>query len=209
MRLILDVGSGNSLPDCDTVVRLVDAIKRVDTGKHEIILKSQLFENAPPNTPIRNVVFEYLYYYGSKLGYQVTASVFDKNSLAYLLQFHPLPFVKIACRPDLYWLAGEIKRDMPIYISCSDRLPKDYSNTVKLLCVSKYPAEEKEYSHKIFIHTEAQGISDHTVGWGMYKSWNKLWAMKYWEKHIVLNRDRDNPDSGAFAILPDDLKEIM
>ena len=212
MTLILDVGSGNSLPDMDTVHELLAAIKEVDSGKHTIILKAQIFEDVPPNKPILKCVFSQLHKYGNENRYKVTASVFDIPSLKYLLDYD-IPFVKIACRTDLYWLIGEVPRKIPVYVSIADERGygaiQGYSNTTWLFCVPKYPALLFDYEA---VPSWAPGfplshawISDHTEGWALYHKYHP----EVLEKHIVLERSPDNPDSGPFAITPSDLKEIM
>jgi sialic acid synthase SpsE len=199
MRLVLDVGSGKSLPDRRTIARLVDAIKAVDTRKHEIVLKAQLFKSAPPNIPLPHANFEYLYEYAKGRGYKVTSSIFDLESLDYLQAFD-VPFIKIADRPELDWLADEIRRKFTIYKSTHDMIPK-WCNTVWLYCVPKYPAPIEDYE----LFGTVGRLSDHTIGWELYNKYKP----EILEKHIVLERSPDNPDAGLFAIVPADLKEIM
>lgn len=207
MKLVLDVGSGASLPDADTACRFVDAIKAVDSGAHEIVLKAQLFKAAPPNTPLAWPTFRTLYDYGKERGYQVTASVFDAESLMYLLTFD-VPFVKIACRPSLYWLAGEVPRKVPVWVSV-ERDPRDREeNGEWLACVPKYPATDLDY--RLEFPEDAQCVSDHTVGWDMLNDWCtvKMMGPRIWEKHFILPTTK-GPDVGPWAVTPEQLKEIM
>jgi len=215
MQLILDIGSGRSLPDADTAIKLINEVIKRDTGKHEIIFKTQLFESAPPNKPLSHEVFAEVWNYAKVKGYHATSSVFDQESLAYLLEWDasswPLPFIKIACRPDLYWLIGEIPRRIPVY--CSGRydmsLPKyllaaqgycDEQWDVWLTCVPEYPAQELDYKKGCHLW-----ISDHTVGWDLYKKYEP----DILEKHVCLAHNDTNPDAGAFAVTVDELSEIL
>ena len=100
MKLILDCGSGNTCRNDKAIVReMIDAITAVNTGKHEITLKWQLFESAPPNVPLDRDIFDYAYDYAYGQ-YKTTASVFDGSSLEFLREYDT-PFIKIANRPDL------------------------------------------------------------------------------------------------------------
>ena len=211
MKWIFDVGSGASLPDFEAVIAIVDALEPILEHKKtnpdlEIIIKTQLFKDIPPNKPLDRDVFLYLKNYGESKGFQVTASVFDLDSLSFLLVHDPC-FVKIACRPDLYWLAGEVPRKIPIVVSYDvrdelvnwDRLPPKYN--YPLACVPTYPAKIEDYKFPGRLY-----ISDHTVGLELFKQE----APVVWEKHFVLKKnDPTNPDSmGGFALDPEELKQI-
>ena len=203
MKLILDMGSGNSCRNDTAIVKdMIDAVKEVDTGKHDIIFKWQLFIDEPPNLSLSRNVFDYAYDYAYGK-YKTTASVFDKESLLFL-RCYDTPFIKIACRPDLYHLA-ESKIDDEVYLSVSSEggTMRDYITL--LACVSKYPAKVAEYE-KAFPRSMLQyAISDHTVGWDLYNKYQP----EILEKHFVLKHDKKNPDAGAFAVTADELKEIM
>jgi sialic acid synthase SpsE len=213
---------------------MYDELKAVDTGKHEVIVKWQLFEKAGDNKPLLPECFEYAYEYGTKLGYKVTASVFDLNSLAFLLEFD-VPFVKIANRRDLDWLSvdaarrgvcvcvsygtpGELK-DMPIgtsyYTAQNSTLldrgifPRFHAfDEMKLLCVSKYPASTEDYEEtfdNLKQYIESgYGISDHTIDWKLY---NKYQPDVY-EVHFKLS-DSTGLDAGPFARTPGQLAEVL
>jgi sialic acid synthase SpsE len=202
LEIILDVGSGNSIRNNIDVRLIVDAIKEIDTGKHDIVIKAQLFENQPPNTPLPRFIFEDLYQYSKRKGYKCTASVFDMESLKYLLQFD-VPFIKIACRPELYWLIGEVPRKIPVYVSSTNVCPEMHNDfgTTFLLCVPKYPALIDDYGHKPWI----VGISDHTIGLDLLKEYPPV----IWEKHFVLEHNDTNPDAGMFAVTPEELRSIL
>jgi len=197
MQLILDIGSGKSLPDFRTGRRLIDEVAKRDSKKYQIVFKTQLFQSAPPNTPLAWDVFDRLFDYAKQGGYDLTSSVFDIGSLNFLLSYHPV-FVKIACRPDLYYLIGEVQRKVPVYVSTSESSWFPAPVTC-MICVPKYPADIKDYPFGYEVY------SDHTVGWELFRTYNP----RILEKHIVLERDPDNPDSGPFAILPEDLEGII
>lgn len=209
MNIVLDIGSGATLKnDTGVIKEMVDAIKDQDTGKHSIYIKTQLFEHLPPNQPLYYDMFEYLYYYGTGKGYPVTASVFDRHCLYDLLKHDP-PFVKIACNLKYYYLVGEVPRKTWINVSVPfedvDGLWKDWHMRV-FCCVPKYPATIKEYE-KRFNTTMGLDwhVSDHTVGLDLFHKYRPIW----WEKHVCLKREKENPDSGEFALLVKELGEIL
>lgn len=203
MELILDLGSGCSIPDFATGKRIIDSVAAVDTKKHDIIFKAQLFKDIPPNKPLDRMIFSRLKDYAEEAGYNMTASVFDKPSLDFLLVLHPV-FVKIAAPPEYRWLIGKVPRDIPVYAS-------NYSNglnTYSFACISKYPAAVEDYLAIPWIN-HYDGISDHTVGWEL---WDLLSPqMGKWEKHYTLEHlpHEVNPDAGPFAVTAEELKEIL
>jgi transcriptional regulator with XRE-family HTH domain len=156
-KIVLDIGSGASLPDVSTAKSVVETIARANTGKHQVVLKPQLFQNIPPNKPLRPRLAEEIatLCLGNSLGYAV--SVFDRVSLDWALEMHdvsPLDHIKIACRPDLYWLAGEIPRKIPVHMSFDCRtqtsLDLPWKVDVALGCVPEYPASLYDYSSTLF-----------------------------------------------------------
>ena len=155
---ILDMGSGNtSKNDINIIKKMIDSVAEVDPER-KFIIKWQLFEDAPPNVLLFLECFEYAYHYAKQLRYKTTASVFDIESLNFLLQFD-VPFIKLANRPDLYWLIGEVPRRISVIASFSFNNTKDllafrkynfnfhHPNNIDkcLFCVSKYPATMKDY----------------------------------------------------------------
>lgn len=200
-KIILDLGSANTCKnDHGIIEEMIYAIKSIDSGKHEVILKWQLFQSAPPNVPLSHEAFEYAYRVGRSLGYKTTSSVFDKESLDFLLKFD-IPFVKIACRPELYKLAPDI--GVPVYGSYYDFEPGVYVATC-LACVPKYPALMTDYESR-FCPEQLKRVSDHTVGWRLFNKYRP----EIIEKHFVLERDEFNPDSGPFAVTPTGLEGIL
>jgi sialic acid synthase SpsE len=213
-QIILDFGSGNSCRnDTKYIKRMYDELKAVDTGKHSIVCKWQLFEKAGENKPLLPECFECAYEYGTKLGYKVTSSVFDKNSLDFLLRFD-IPFVKIANNRNLDWLIEEVPRRIPVYVSVGpgqiDNERDDglavisYMNADKILCcVSKYPAYDSNY--RLFAGIRLRrGISDHTIDFNL---WNQF-RPEIVEWHYKLS-DSTGLDAGPFARTPEALVEVL
>ena len=203
-QIILDFGSGNTCKnDKEYISKMYDELKKVDTGKHEIIVKWQLFEVAGENIPLTKKSFDYAYEYGNELGYKVTASIFDKESLDFLLK-HEIPFVKIANNRMLDFLVRYIPKNIQLYISKSDKLfwQKERENKEEFWCVSKYPADIKDYL--LLPLEENCNISDHTIDLTLFKKFNP----KIIEWHYKLD-DSAGLDAGEFARTPEQLKEIL
>lgn len=200
MELILDIGSGMSIPDLYTGKKIIDSVAARDKHKHKIIFKTQLFKDIPPNKPLSFEMFHFLFDYASESGYKLTASVFDEESLAFLLTF-PIPFVKIAAPPQYRYLVGKVPREITVYAS-------NYSgrdgNLRSLACIPKYPATLEEYMQIPWI-AYYDGVSDHTVGWELMA----LLQPDILEKHYCLEHTEGNPDAGEFAITPSELKEVI
>jgi sialic acid synthase SpsE len=188
---------------------MIDELKAIDTGNHEVIIKWQLFEHAPPNERLMWATFDYAYNYALDKGYRTTASVFDMPSLQHLLQFD-IPFVKIANRPDLYWLAGEVPRKIPVYVSLGDTYIKPQGANIMLFCVSKYPATIADYDNKFMMdeidlsYAWDWGISDHTTDFTLFNKYQP----KIYEVHYKLS-DSTGPDAGEFARTPKQLEGIL
>ena len=215
-KIILDFGSGNTCQNDKAIVkRMIDELRDIDTGKNEVIIKWQLFEEAEGNIPLNHSMFGYAYGYAKKLGYKTTSSVFDKPSLDFLLKYD-IPFVKIANRRDLDWLVGEVPRKLPVYISYKDsdelsdlveKIKTSYGDDKFLQCVSKYPATIEEYEKHgewVGLLYRYKAISDHTIGLDLLKKYQP----QIWEKHYKLN-DSTGLDAGPFAITPEELSEIL
>jgi sialic acid synthase SpsE len=198
-QIILDMGSGNTCKnDVGEVEKMIDAIAGRDIGAHNIVLKWQLFNSAPPNVPLDREIFRAAYEIAKAKGLKTTASVFDADSMRFLMGFD-VPFVKIACRPELYALAELTSK--PVYISTAQTGMRLLGKTViQLACVPKYPATIEDYE-KEFTKAELLYISDHTVGWRLYNKYRP----QIIEKHFVHVREPGNPDAGPFAVTP---KEI-
>ena len=205
--IILDMGSGNTCGNSvGYALRMVDEVVRKDTRKHTIVFKMQLFQSQLPNVPLSGYVFDAVYRYVLSLGYDCTASVFDLPSLEFLLRYD-VPFVKIACRPDLYYLIGHIPRGVGVVVSTpyypyhEDLVYKE--GVTKMVCVPSYPARLSDYPHHDGLF-ECLHISDHTVGLDLWHTFKPL----MWEKHLRLS-DSTGPDAGPFAVTPEELEDIL
>jgi sialic acid synthase SpsE len=228
--IILDLSSGNTCRNDKTIVKqMIDAIKAIDTGKHEIILKWQLSLNDGINVPLDHDVFDYAYKYGNEQGYKTTSSVADLESLKFLLEYD-VPFVKLPNCRELDWLIGEVPRKIPVFVSvkeafpkppeshllCGDGLKENEEGKIKLLCcISKYPANLEEYEkkftrksgyygHQYDYDVVSNAVSDHTIGLDLFKKYQP----QIWEKHFKLP-DSTGLDAGEFAIPPEELEEIL
>lgn len=203
--IILDMGSGNTCHNSiDYAKRMIDAVVDIDSKKTQVIFKWQLESEDPPGQKkLDRDVFKAAYEYAGEKGYLTTSSVFDSKSLAYLLQF-PVPFIKIACQPILYPMALAIPSSIPVFISVAGRaiLPIHCNF---LHCIPKYPATLAEYEAAFAPHMLNASVSDHTPGLELWRKYKP----QLWEKHFIIERDVSNPDSGLFAIDPDQLKEVI
>lgn len=207
--IILDLGSGNGRGNVIQYQReVIDYINFIDRHRHKIILKYQLFQKARPNIPLDPKVFDECFAYGTRLGYQVTASVFDKPSLKFLLEY-PVPFVKIACQRDKYPLVGEVKRRIDVLVSVEAKDTEAQAHLTccrLLLCVPDYPAAVKSYG-VIERFSWYAGVSDHTEGLELWKSNHA--KVELWEKHFTMERDPKNPDAAAHSLDKAGLKEMI
>ena len=203
--IILDFSGGNTHKNsANYLQRMVDELKAVDTGKHEIVIKHQLFQEAGDNIPLDRDMFTFAYNYAAKVGYKTTASVFDISSLKFLLKYN-IPFVKLANRPDLYWLAGEVPRKIPVYMSVEYEGGDEYSGIQPMACVSEYPATIADYEESFIFPTLLyNAISDHTTDFTLYHKYKPV----IYECHYRL-ADSTGPDAGPFAKTPDQLREIL
>jgi len=215
--IILDFGSGNScLNDKEIVKKMYDELKKVDTGKHIIICKWQLFLEAGNNIPLDRDVFDFAYEYGNELGYRVTSSVFDKDSLEFLL-LYDVPFIKIANNRKLDWLIGEVPRKIPVYVSVGGH--SEYStyrnilssNDKVLLCNSKYPSTLDDYEKWFYLKNNGDmsyryemTFSDHTANFGLWYRYQP----EIVEWHYGLE-DSTGLDAGPFMRTPTMLKEVL
>lgn len=204
-QIILDFGSGNTCHNNKSYIkRMYDELMSVDTKKHEIIIKWQLFKRAGTNIPLTENMFDYAYAYGTALGYQVTASVFDLESLKFLIQYN-IPFVKLANNRMLDYLIKYIPLRIPLYISGSEKLflPEcKRQERQHLWCVSNYPAAIADYE-KLGM-TKGCNISDHTLGFDLFRRYDP--SIVEW--HYCL-KDSTGPDSGDFSKLPEDLIDLI
>ena len=206
-RIVLDAGSGNTCRNDKAIItRMIDELVAVDTHKHEVIIKWQLFDEAGDNVPLNPARFDYAYWYAGEKGYKTTASVFDKESLEFLTTYQ-IPFIKIANRRDLDWLIGEVPRKIPVYVSHGE-LPyvQEYRqyNVTRMACISKYPATKEEYEATFYPFQLRAAVSDHTVGLDLWRRYQP----DIIEWHYMLP-DSTGLDAGPFAKTPAELGEVL
>ena len=203
--IILDFGSGNTCKNSKRyITQMINKLVEVDSRKHEVVIKFQLFKDVPPNIPLRHDVFRFAYEYAKEKGYKTTASVFDMDSLQFLLTYD-IPFVKLANRPDLYWLAGEVPRKIPVYTSVHwGGVATETDKHKTLCCISKYPAEHLDYATDFTPIALSRGISDHTTDFTLYHKYKP----EIYECHYKL-ADSTGPDAGLFARTPEQLREVL
>ena len=207
-QIILDFGSGNTCKNNkEYIKRMIDELKAVDTGKHEVIIKWQLFKEAGNNIPLEYDMLILAYNYAKSLGYKTTASVFDKDSLEFLINWFDIPFIKIANNPKYYNLIGEVPRNIPVYVSTKNIESYEYMNDRNLdsmCCVSNYPANIEDYENN-FKNTQLRlSISDHTTDFKLFKKYIPYVI----EWHYKLE-DSTGLDAGEFARTPKQLSEVL
>lgn len=213
---IVDMGSGETCKNNIPYIRwMIDELKAVDTGKHRVVIKWQLFapETLPGSVPapLSLLAFDEAYKYAKELGYETTASVFDVWSLRKLLAYD-VPFVKLACRSWVYPLLGvpwKVNEPAPrAVVSVADGMTgimlKQQWNPDMLCCVPEYPAIYSEYVMAFTDDELAVGISDHTDTWALFEDFHPL----IYECHYKLE-DSTGPDAAAYARTPAMLKEVL
>ena len=207
--IVLDFGSGETCHNNKKIVkRMIEGLAAVDTRKKNVVIKWQLWSGAMPYAGgilkrLDPKIYQYAVDCGKEYGYETFSSVFDKESLDFLLSTDPL-FVKIACRPELYSLATRIEGTR-FLVSVPPGNPHRLSlDIIKLCCISNYPAEEGAY-YKGFDRSALYcGISDHTTNFNLYNRYHPA----VYECHFKLP-DSIGADSGDYARTPEQLKEIL
>lgn len=200
--IILDCGSGNTCKNSiEYACRMVKEIAEIGS-RQNIIIKWQLFKRAGDNAPLSLEVFERAYRYAAAMGMRTTASVFDKDSLDFLLTYD-VPFIKLANTDASRMLAADIPEDRAVIISTDKPTLQAGSNFKIMYCISEYPAKAKDYIDK-FGDKLSVGLSDHTTDFELFKKYQP----KIYECHVKLD-DSTGPDAGKFARTPEHLKEIL
>lgn len=196
--IILDFGSGNTCKNRPNYIRrMITELARVRTTK-EVVIKWQLFNSSVVNMRLSHRLFETAYLYAAALGFRTTASVFDQESLDYLLTFD-VPFVKIANQPASKALETCVGSPGTL-VSTND--PKDDRLNV-MYCISEYPADKQKYIDT-FGDKLREGISDHTTDFELYNTYQP----RLYECHYKLE-DSTGLDAGPFARTPKQLEEIL
>jgi len=202
---IVELGSGNTCRNnVKRLCRMIDAVTEVDTEKYEVQFKLQLFWAAGNNIPLSRQVFDYAMEYAAGLGYKLSASVFDEDSLLWLLDSDP-PFVKLACIPELHHLAALVPESVRVYCSFPADPGPLPANVWPLCCVREYPATIEQYEASFSEAYLWTGISDHTPGWGLLDKYQP----EVYEKHVVDFREDSNPDAGPFSVTIEELRGIL
>jgi sialic acid synthase SpsE len=203
--IILDAGSGTTCKNDYAYVRkMIDAIPK---SGERIVIKWQLFENIPPLPPLEHDVYLYARDIAERRGFKTGSSVFDEESLDFLLGTDPA-FVKIACRPHLYHLIDKVPESVGLVVSVPDirtyyEIAGKYPRAHVLCCVADYPADEIMY-RQTFGGLMHYGLSDHTENWNLYKRYKPL----VYECHFRLE-DSTGLDAKPFARTPAQLSEVL
>lgn len=217
--IIADCGSGNSCKNDVNIARQM-VFELAQLRIPGLVIKWQLFKQAGDNVPLGREVFDAAYHYAmTNFGIETTASVFDKDSIDFLLTYR-IPFVKIANNKNSKSLINNVPINImngsatPIIISTEDENYKcirkfETENTETIIptniiyCISKYPATMKEYELK-FGESLREGISDHTTNFDLFNKYQP----KVYEFHFKLE-DTIGLDAGEFARTPKQIKEWL
>ena len=207
--IILDCGFGAQCHNNPEIIKqMIYSIKEIDSEKHNIIFKWQLFkkETIPILEPLDHDNFAIAFHTAEKLGYKTTSSVFDEESLSFLEKFN-IPWVKIASRPVLYkTLLPKVTKDVVVSVSEIHSFPEHKNIVCYLHCIPKYPATMMEYSERWEESELQHSISDHTIGLELFKKYKPYW----WEKHYLLKKEPiDDPYGNDWYTTPEELKEIL
>lgn len=196
--IICDLGSGNSCKNDVNIARemVMELAKLRIPG---LVIKWQLFKSAGDNVPLDLNIFDSAYHFAmTNFGIPTTASVFDKESLDFLLTYN-VPFVKIANSIKSKELMSNIKMEQKVIISTDVPNYMDFKPNQLLYCISKYPATMKEYEDK-FCDKLHEGISDHTTNFDMFNKYQP----KVYEFHFKLD-STTGLDAGEFARTPSEI----
>lgn len=200
--VVFDCGSGNTCGNnADYARRMVLEIAQLKIPG--AVVKWQLFKEAGDNVPLDWNVFDAAYRYALVRGLNTTASVFDVESLKFLLGYG-VPFIKIANCAASKDMLKMIPAIMPKIVSSDDPNYKPLTkNTSVLRCISEYPADKQKYIDT-FGAKLADGISDHTTDFSLFKQYQPA----IYEFHFKLD-DSTGLDAGAFARTPAQVKTLM
>lgn len=201
MSIIFDFGSGNTCHnDLNTAREMIIELSKLNVPG--AIIKWQLFTEAGDNLPLSHDVFDEAYRFAGIYGLGTTASVFDEESLLYLLKY-PIPFVKLANTSKAHALLDKIPEQIKVIISTDDPgFTTKRKNTEILYCVSKYPADKKDYDK--FGDKLKKGLSDHTTDWTLFRKYQP----EIYECHFKLKKST-GLDAGPFARTPEQVAEIL
>ena len=205
--IILDFGNGSvCLNDRDNIKTMIDRLAEVDIDR-ETVIKWQLFLNIPPKLSLRRDLFDYAYKYAADLGFMTSASVFDKDSLDFLLRYN-VPFVKLANQPHMWRYTDDVPRSVPLFVSVGSEREfnwmADKNPNGIMACVSKYPALPSEYNLTFRNKILRAGISDHTDNISLYKAFRPcLYEKHYTVPEIPTDKVR------RYCAGPEQVKELL
>jgi len=216
--LILEMQDGMMCKnDKATVKMMIDKAIENKPDNVDMVFKWQLYTKIKTIVeviPLDREIFDYAYNYASSKGFKTTASIFDKESFEFLINYE-IPFIKIACQTDLYDFRKDMWRmifsdEVKYLLSVKDDI--DYHamynrngnnrlfNVDVMTCIPKYPATVEEYENTFLEKHLKEGISDHTIGLELYNKYKP----KIYEKHYYVDGleswDRE------WAIKPEELK---
>lgn len=214
--IILEFGSGDTCKnDKNQIADMITQLAEYDTDR-KCIIKWQLFKNLSHVASLSKENFDYAYKFAENLGFKTTASVFDRESLDFLLKYNT-PFLKIACQTQKYDFRkamNNIIQDVPVTLpiiasvesslmieKVSEQYPRHYIEY--LCCVPIYPALRIQYVNNFYRHHLKEGISDHTIGHTIYN----LYQPKIYEVHYILSHQTSLDKQ--WSIGPEELKSFL
>lgn len=172
--IICEIGQNfcGQIPLAKDLIRLAK-LGGADLCKFQLYDHNELYKDHPeiPNVELSFKQAKMLFEYGKEVGIEVFFSVFDVERVEWCEEIGVRRY-KIACsQNDNKRLLGYLKgTEFPVIVSMdssSFRTPEiNGCNWHYLFCVSKYPAEVKDYlcynspEYRCFY----EGISDHTIG---------------------------------------------
>jgi len=200
--IILDLGAGDATKNDINYVK--ELMRSLPEG---VVVKFQLFQDIKGLTPLKKEVFINAWAFGQKRGIPVTASVFDEPSLEIFTRLLKVPFIKIACRPEMYNLISEVPHFMPVLVSVDSHISmmkvvtEHFDKSLSFLCcVPEYPATVEAYEDNFSTAMLNLGISDHTQSTDLYMNHRP----KLWERHF----GEYGPDADH-SITLEELQECM
>jgi hypothetical protein len=205
MHIILDISANTHRNDPDQIVSILDSIPKVPESVR-VCVKTQFWHPDNPQGANARCTYEALVHFmreGRARGFLVGSSVFDPWAAQAVAAEEP-DFVKIACRPGLRELAGYVPRRIPVLASfdCRSECAEVVGDLIPMICVPQYPADLRDYKASPL---PGQAVSDHTPDARLYH----LAEWEWYECHYCLRRSGNNPDSGPFARLPEDIAIIF
>jgi sialic acid synthase SpsE len=210
--LILEFGSGDTCKNDQVLIKdMIDSLS-VIKNKQDVIIKWQLFDWLPHVEALKKENYDYAYKYAKDAGFQTTASIFDLESLDFLLRYDP-PFIKLACQTTLYNFRKYnnrflrfIPNEIPIIISY-DKIESLYAKVNRkidcLCCIPLYPAIKKDYTSYFSCYDLKKGISDHTIGFELWREYKPA----IYERHYKLKGQENFLDAAWSATIDDLLSE--